>query len=78
MKDHSAVLLETHIERAVEDFVAKVDGSYSPYRIYCGGNPERYDVTEETPSDRSVIVVRQSDGKKFKVHTQVFVEEYTA
>jgi hypothetical protein len=58
----------------VEDALTDINGD-SEHRVYDGSKREIYLVMEEVPDDRSVILERQSDGKKFIVEWTVSVRE---
>jgi predicted SnoaL-like aldol condensation-catalyzing enzyme len=66
--------LESHLSSEVEEFVAAINQD-SEWTLYGREGNVTFEVTDEIPPDRSVIVRRVSDGKLFAIHHSVTVTE---
>jgi hypothetical protein len=73
----SVAYLWNHLSEAAESALCAntVYSDEGEHRVYEQGIPQTYLVQEETPADRSVILERYSDGKRFRVSFEVTVEE---
>jgi hypothetical protein len=71
----SDYLLENFMSRVAEDALAAINDD-SEHTVWLGnGQKHRYIVCEEVPEDRSVILEREEDGKRFRVIWSVSVKE---
>jgi hypothetical protein len=72
---YDLMLLESVLTEAVEDGLNAERGDYTHRVYHPDGRREEYEVSEDTDECGSTILVRTSDGKRYRTSVEVFVEE---